>query len=88
MTYEWTAEADSADEQDVVREKRAALQYVTEAFAEARLDGLDGDCLAHAALFAAFHELVSTYGEDAVATFAENLPSRIRSGGFTVGKRH
>jgi hypothetical protein len=69
-------------------EKRAALTYLSEAFAEAQLDGLDGDCMAHAALFAAFRELIMTYGEEAVATFAERLPEKIRSGGFTTGPRH
>ena len=49
--------------QDATAEKRAALTYVVEAFVEAQLDGLDGDCMAHAALFAAFQELVATYGE-------------------------
>jgi hypothetical protein len=65
-------------------QKRIALAYLNEAWAEARLDGIDGDCLAQACLFAAFAELVSTYGEDASATFAEGLPRRIRNGEFTV----
>jgi hypothetical protein len=39
-------------------------------------------------LFAAFRELIATYGEDAVASFAERLPEKIRSGGFTTGPRH
>ena len=43
---------------------------MTEAFAEAEFDGLDADCMAQAALFAAFMELVATYGEDAVAEYA------------------
>jgi hypothetical protein len=64
--------------------KQAALSYVTEAFAEAELDGLDGDCMAQAALFAAFTELVATYGEDAVAEYAAGLPDRIRSGVFSM----
>lgn len=72
----------------VADEKRAALTYLSEAFAEAQLDGLDGDCVAHAALFAAFHELVTTYGEEAVAEFAEGLPARIRAGGFSTALRH
>ncbi len=38
--------------------KRAALTYVAEAFAEAEMDGLDGDCMVQAALFAAFRHLV------------------------------
>jgi len=65
-------------------QKRAALGYLNEAWAEARHDGVDGDCLAQASLFAAFAELVGTYGEDAVAKFAEGLPARIRNGEFSI----
>ena len=65
-------------------QKQAALNYLNEAWAEARHDGVDGDCLAQASLFAAFAELVSTYGEDAVAKFVEGLAGRIRSGEFSV----
>ena len=54
-------------------QKRVALGYLQEAWAEARLDGVDGDCLAQACLFAAFAEFVATYGEDAAAKFAEGL---------------
>jgi hypothetical protein len=68
--------------------KQAALSYVTEAFAEAELDGLDSDYMAQAALFAAFMELVETYGEEAVAEYAEGLPERIRSGAFSTGLKH
>ena len=64
--------------------KRAAVGYITEAWAEARHDGIDGDCLAQTCLFAAFAELVKTYGEDAAAQFAEGLASRIRNGEFTL----
>ncbi len=52
-------------------QKRVALGYLNEAWAEARLDGIDGDCLAQACLFAALAEFVSTYGEEAAATFTE-----------------
>jgi hypothetical protein len=65
-------------------QKRAALGYLNEAWAEARHDGVDGDCLAQASLFTAFAELVSTYGEDAVAKFVEGLPNRIRNGEFSL----
>lgn len=65
-------------------QKRMALGYLQEAWAEARLDGVDGDCLAQACLFTALAELVSTYGEDAAATFAEGLAGRIRNGEFTL----
>ena len=65
-------------------QKKVALGYVHEAWAEARLDGVDGDCMAQACLFAALIEFVSTYGEDAAAVFAEGLPLRIRNGEFSV----
>lgn len=65
-------------------QKRAALGYLQEAWAEARLDGIDGDCLAQSCLFAAFVEFVSTYGEEAAAEYAEGLAGRIRNGEFSV----
>lgn len=77
----WTSASDFLPDQD---QKRAALNYLNEAWAEARHDGVDGDCLAQASLFAAFAELVSTYGEDAVAKFVEGLAGRVRTGEFSV----
>jgi hypothetical protein len=65
-------------------QKQAALSYLNEAWADARHDGVDGDCLAQASLFAALAELVGTYGEDAVATFVEGLPARVRNGEFSI----
>ncbi|HTQ82561.1 MAG TPA: hypothetical protein VMI47_04770 [Pseudolabrys sp.] len=68
-------------------QKRVALGYLHEAWAEARLDGVDGDCLAQACLFAALAEFVTTYGEDAAADFAEGLGARIRNGEFSIGQQ-
>jgi hypothetical protein len=65
-------------------QKKAALSYLNEAWAEARHDGVDGDCLAQASLFAALAELVGTYGEDAVAKFVEGIPLRVRNGEFSI----
>jgi hypothetical protein len=65
-------------------QKRVALAYLQEAWAEARLDGIDGDCLAQTCLFTALAELVATYGEDATATFTEGLSARVRNGEFTL----
>lgn len=73
---------------DDLDEKHAALTYVAEAFAEAHLDGLDVDFMVQAALFAAFQELVATYGEEPTARYAEALPDRIRGGAFSIGPRH
>ena len=65
-------------------QKKVALAYLQEAWAEARLDGIDGDCLAQSCLFAAFAELVSTYGEEASAEYAAGLAGRIRNGEFSI----
>ena len=67
-------------------QKRVAVGYLQEAWAEARLDGVDGDCLAQASLFSAFAELVMTYGEEPAATYAEGLAARIRNGEFSLVK--
>ena len=77
-----------SDDENTAEQRRAALGFVTEAFAEAILSGLEGDSFAHAAMFAAFQELVGAYGEEPVAKFAENLPRRIRDGEFTISSRH
>jgi hypothetical protein len=65
-------------------QKQAAISYLHEAWAEARLDGIDGDCMAQACLFAALSELVNTYGEDATAKFTTGLSERINNGEFSL----
>lgn len=79
-TYMDTASEPAPDHE----QKRVAFGYIQEAWAEARLDGIDEDCMAQAALFAAFVELVATYGEDAAARYAEGLAKRIHNGEFTL----
>lgn len=81
MTIQAAQAPDYAPDHD---QKRAALGYLHEAWAEARLDGIDGDCLAQVCLFTAFAEFVTTYGEEAAARFAEGLAKRIRNGEFSV----
>ena len=65
-------------------QKLVALGYLQEAWAEARLEGIDGDCLAQACLFAALAEFVTTYGEEAAASFTDGLSTRIRNGEFSL----
>jgi len=65
-------------------QKQIALSYLYDAWNEARIEGVDGDCLAQASLFSALSELVTTYGEDATAKYAEGLPARIRNGEFSI----
>lgn len=70
----------------IAEKKRVALAYLSEAWDEALAEGVDSEILAHAALFAALSDLISTYGEDAVADLVERLPERIHAGEFTLDK--
>jgi hypothetical protein len=65
-------------------QKQAALDFLQDAWLEARQHGIDGDCMAQICLFTAFSELVSTYGEEAAARYAEGLSARISNGEFSV----
>ena len=64
--------------------RQAALRYILDAWEEAVYDGLDPDCVATAAIFAALSDMIATYGEEPVAVMAQRLPERIRNGEFTV----
>ena len=66
--------------------KYTALRYILEAWEEAVYDGLDPDCIATAAIFAALSDMIATYGEEPVAHMTARLPERIRAGEFTVSK--
>ena len=65
-------------------QKKAALGLVQDAWYEARRHGVDDDCMAQICLFTALSELVSTYGEEAAARYAEGLSTRISNGEFSV----
>jgi len=71
----------------IAEKKRVALTYLIEAWEEAVAEGVDSEILAHAALFAALSDLISTYGEEAVAGLAQRLPERIRAGEFTLDRQ-
>ncbi len=66
--------------------KHAALRYILDAWEEAVYDGIEPDCIATAAIFAALSDMISAYGEEPVARMTERLPERIRLGEFTVGR--
>ena len=65
-------------------QKQAALQYILDAWEEALHDGIEPEMLANAALFAALADLISQYGEDAVARMTGGLSRRIQHGEFTL----
>jgi predicted YcjX-like family ATPase len=66
--------------------KHLALRYILDAWEEAVYEGLDPDCIATAAIFAALSDMVATYGEEPVAVMCERLPERIRTGEFSVAQ--
>jgi hypothetical protein len=75
------------DADDTIAEKkRLALTYLSEAWDEAALAGVDPEILAHAALFRALSDLIGTYGEEAVAGLAKSLPDRIESFEFSPNR--
>lgn len=63
-----------------------ALSYIIEAWEEAICNGLEPENLAGAALFAALTDLVSNYGEEAVAKMVRDLSRRIDHGEFTLDR--
>jgi len=65
-------------------EKQLALQLLLDAWEEAAYEGVDRDCLATTAIFAALSELISTYGEEPVAAMCQRLPERVRGGEFSL----
>ena len=65
-------------------QSEAALRYILDAWEEALHEGIAPETLANAALFAALADLVSAYGEEAVARMAGGLSQRINFGEFTL----
>ena len=72
---------------EIDRQKQQALSILGDVWDQASDDGLDIDCLSHAALFQAISSLVLAYGEDSVANFCKGLPERIERGDFTLLQR-
>ena len=61
-----------------------ALHYILEAWEEGASSGIAPELMAYAAIYTALSDLVSAYGEDAVADMAQGLSSRVRSGEFSL----
>ena len=87
MTETADALAERQEAVAIAEKKRIALTCLGEGWDDAIAAGVDPEILAHAALFAAFSELISIYGEEAVAILASRLPERIGAGEFSL-ERH
>jgi hypothetical protein len=84
MTTAAEQSALAQEERAIAEKKRIALAFLTEAWDEALAEGVDSEILAHAALFAALSDLVTTYGEEAVANLTNTLSRRIRAFEFSL----
>ncbi len=72
---------------DAAQARLAALDYVSEAFAEAVLDEVEVEAFAEAAIATALRELVAAHGEDRVAELVQSWPERVRAGEFSLRVR-
>jgi len=67
-------------------ERQLALEYLAEAWNSAEEDGVEGQALAHASLFAALATLVRAFGEEATADLVAQLPEAIQAGDYTLDR--
>jgi hypothetical protein len=65
-------------------ESLRALNCILEAWEAGASTGVKPEMMAYAAIYTALSDLVSSYGEDAVADLAGGLVERVRSGEFTL----
>jgi hypothetical protein len=65
-------------------EKSLALKAMLAAWEDALKAGVSAEALASTAIFAALTDMVDAHGAEAVATFCETLPARVRAGEFTL----
>ena len=84
MSEKMMDETGQPDSDELKLQKREAYQRFSAVWEDALGAGIEPEILAHVALFAALGDLVATYGEAAVAGFAERLPGRITAGEFSI----
>jgi hypothetical protein len=60
-----------------------ALLLILAAWEEGEEDGVPPEMMAYAAIYTALTDLVSLFGEEAVATLARGLERRVRQGEFS-----
>lgn len=61
-----------------------ALSLILEAWDEGAEQGIPSELMAYAALYTALTDLVSAFGEEAVANMTRSLDKRVRQGEFTI----
>jgi hypothetical protein len=61
-----------------------ALDFILQAWEEGTESGIAPELMAYAAIYAALTDLVSAFGENAVATLVNGLGPRVEKGEFTL----
>jgi hypothetical protein len=65
-------------------ESLKALDFILQAWEEGAESGVAPELMAYAAIYAALTDLVSAFGESAVATLLSGLGPRVEKGEFTL----
>lgn len=65
-------------------QKSLALDLLLNAWDAALAKGVEPELLASTAIFAALADMIDMHGEEAVAAFCADLPTRVRTGEFTM----
>ena len=69
-------------------ESLRALNLILEAWEEGAETGIAPELMAYAAIYTALTDLVSSFGEEAVAVMAGGLGARIQAGEFTIQREN
>lgn len=64
--------------------KARALDLILDAWQKAVDEGVEPEALASVGIFAALVDMVDRHGVEAVADFCATLPTRVRSGEFSL----
>jgi hypothetical protein len=65
-------------------ESLKALDFILQAWEEGTESGIAPELMAYAAIYAALTDLVTAFGESAVATLVAGLGPRVEKGEFTL----
>ena len=76
----------TADGEHTGEDSFTALALMLDAWDEGAEIGVAPELMAYAAIYTALTDLVSRFGEDAVAVLADGLVRRVQSGEFTLGQ--
>ena len=80
----WEVKQLNADRDETESRKALALELILDAWEAGLEEGIEPEILASSAVFAALTDMIENHGEEFVAQMCQSLPSRVRSGEFTL----